>query len=88
MNDDECNKVVQNMKPLFSLHKGKRHYISIGNSDLYDLFMTMNDNLTKLHSENDFCILSLLNSKPKCIFNVENSCDCDKCIQQWMNSIE
>lgn len=86
--DDENKKVVQSKKPLFVLSKGKKHYISIGNADIYDILMTMNDNLTKENDSCNFCILSLLDSKPKCIFNNKNECDCDRCIQRWIISNE
>lgn len=55
------------------------------NTNPYDLIMSMNNVLTEHINDNSVCILSLLHDKPKCIFNENGICDCDTCIQKWLN---
>lgn len=75
-------------KRLFRLTNGISHRESLNKHCTFDILVTMNDNLTKYHDTNEFCILSLLGSKPKCTFNDDKTCDCFNCIQRWMNSNE
>lgn len=75
-------------KPLFKLDNGDIHRVSLNKHCTFDILITMNDNLTKYHDTNDYCILSLLGSKPKCTFNDDKTCDCFNCIRCWMNNIE
>ena len=81
-------KKQMQQKPLFKMDKGEKHYISLNKYNSFDILITMNDNLTKYHDDNRYCILSLLGSKPKCTFNDDETCDCFNCIQRWMNTIE
>lgn len=75
-------------RPLFRMDKSIPHRESLMKFCPFDILVTMNDNLTKYHDDNRFCILSLLGAKPKCTFNENDECDCYNCIQRWMNTKE
>lgn len=81
-------KKKMQQKPLFRMDNGSTHRESLNKYCTFDILVTMNDNLTKYHEDNKYCILSLLGAKPKCTFNEDETCDCFHCIQRWMNIIE
>lgn len=84
----EPPKKAMQQRPLFRMDNGIPHRDSLNKYNTFDILVTMNDNLTKYHDNNKYCILSLLGSKPKCTFNDDETCDCFNCIRCWMNTIE
>lgn len=83
-----CKKKLLPEQP-FRLDTAGTHYESLITHNLIDILISINNNLTKYHDDNDWCILSLLGSKPKCTFDdTDETCECDKCIHRWMNLTE
>lgn len=81
-------KKQMQQRPLFRMDKSIPHRESLKRNCTFDILVTMNDNLTKYHDDNRYCILSLLGAKPKCTFNANDECDCYNCILRWMNTQE